>query len=86
MTPRRSRFSNTALGATRAAAAGSVPLACLFVGVPLTTFAESGWSHAVGIGCLCAASAFVFVATIEDDQPDARGIASSARLTAIAIW
>jgi len=37
------------------------------VGVPLTTFAESGWSHAVGIGCLCAASAFVFVATIEDD-------------------
>jgi len=32
-----------------------------------TTFAESGWSHAVGIGCLCAASAFVFVATIEDD-------------------
>jgi len=43
------------------------PLACLFVGVPLTTFAESGWSHAVGIGCLCAASAFVFVATIEDD-------------------
>jgi len=49
-------------------------LACLSVGAPLTTLAQSGWAHAVGIACLCAfaASAFVLAATIHDEQPDER--------------
>ena len=49
--------------------AGSLPLVCLSVGIALTTFAESGWAHAVRIGCLCAcaASAFVFFPTIGDE-------------------
>jgi len=46
----------------------TLSIACLSVGVPLTTFAESGWAHAVGIPCLCAfaASVFVLAATIHD--------------------
>jgi len=49
-------------------------LACLSVGAPLTTLAQSGWARAVGIACLCAfaASAFVLAATIHDEQPDER--------------
>ena len=57
-------------GDTRSARlAGAVPLACLSAGVALTSFAESDWAHAVGIVCLfaCAASAFVFFATIADE-------------------
>jgi hypothetical protein len=48
---------------------GLLALACLLVGVALTTFTEPGWAHAAGIACLaaCAASAFVFFATTGDE-------------------
>jgi len=42
-----------------ARSAGALPLACLSVGIALTSFTESGWAHAVGIVC-----PFVFFATI----------------------
>lgn len=51
----------------------SSSLVGLFAGLPLTTFEESGWAHAVGVGLLwmCAGSTFVIAATVQDGGPDA---------------
>ncbi len=53
---------------------GGFALACLLVGASLTVLADSGWTHVVGVTCLCAfaVSAFVLAATIPGEQGDGR--------------
>lgn len=40
------------------------PIVCLAVGIPLTMVTDTGWAHAVGIGCVGAGAAAAFVVLV----------------------
>ncbi len=66
--------ASSALGASRPGLLGRSAVGCLIGGVGFLTIAETGWAHAVGVGCLLgfAVLGFVAVAPTELAASDGR--------------